>query len=376
MDRNVEVIEVDSSALKDEFIKFPYKLYKEAENWVPPLISERREFFSKKKNPFYRVAKTQLFLAKRDGQTVGRIATCINYAHNEFHEDKVGFFGFFDTVDDYEVASKLLKVAMITLKKEGMEIMRGPMNFSTNHEIGFLIEGFEHPPTISNPWNYPYQPKLAEQFGLKKVMDLHGYQLTKETPIPERHLRVVERVKQRNKIKIRAVDFSKFEQELKIIREIYNGAWEKNWGFVPLAEEEFYYLARSFKEIADPDLILIAEVEGEPAGFSMAIPDVNQALIKLNGRLLPFGIIKLLWYTKVNKVIDGIRNVTMGVMHKFHKRGIDNVIFVETYRRADAKGYNWAEQSWILETNELMISAAKAFGSRLIKKYRIVEMPI
>jgi len=376
MEEEINVIEVESSQQLHRFITLPFKLYKDDPYWVAPLISERKEFFSKKKNPFYRTAKTRLFLAEKGGETVGRIATCINYAHNEFHGENIGFFGFFESIDDYNVASKLLKVAMITLKSEGVEAMRGPANFSTNHEIGFLVEGFDSPPTIMSPYNKPYLPKLAEKFGLKKVMDLYAYYLDRGTPIPDRHIKVVNRIKERNKIKIRNVDLKHFDDEIKVIRHIYNHAWSKNWGFVPMAEDEFIHMGRGLRQIVDPELILIAEVDGEPAGFSMAVPDVNQALIKINGRLFPFGLFKLLWHTKVSNKVDGLRLMTMGVVHKFQKRGIDNVFFVETYKKGVELGYKWAELSWILETNDLMCRAADSMGAQLYKKYRLVEMPI
>jgi hypothetical protein len=376
MSGNVDIIEVDSSRRLNQFINLPFKLYKDDPNWVPPLIYERKEFFDKNKNPFYRGAKTKLFLASRNNELIGRIATCINYNHNEFHGEKVGFFGFFESIDDYEVASRLLKVAMITLKAEGMEKMRGPASFSTNHEVGFLVEGFDSPPTVMNPYNKPYLPKLAEQFGLKKVMDLYAYLITKETPIDERHLKIVKRIRERNKIKIRSADFSKFARELEVVRHVYNHAWERNWGFVPMQEEEFNHMGKSLKDIVDPDMLLIAEINGEPAGFSMAVPDINQALIKLNGRLFPTGLLKLLWHTKIRNKIDGLRIMTMGVVHEYQKRGIDNIFFVDTYNIGVSKGYRWAELSWVLETNDLMCRASEEMGAKLYKKYRMVEMPI
>lgn len=376
MSTAVEIIEVENGRQLREFIRLPYRLYRELPFWVPPLISERKEFFDKNRNPFYRTATTKLFLARQNNEYVGRIATCVNYTHNDFHMENVGFFGFFDLVDDYEVASKLLKVAMITLKKAGMDKMRGPTNFSTNHEIGFLIDGFDMPPTVMNPYNPPYIPKLAEKFGLKKVMDLNAFLITSEKPISERQMRLVEKIKARNKITIRKVNFSRFEQEIGLINQIYNQAWERNWGFVPLKEDEFRYVAKNLKEIVDEDLVLIAEINGEPAGFSMAVPDINLVLIKMNGRLFPFGVFKFLWNTKIRRKIDGVRMLTMGVVHKYQKRGVDSIFYVETYQRAVAKGYTWAELSWILETNELMCRAAENMNAKLYKKYRIVEMPI
>lgn len=376
MSSGIEVIEVESPQQLKTFIMLPFKFYREEPHWVPPLISERKEFFNKSKNPFYRGAKTKLFLAIKDGRTVGRIATCINYYHNEFHMDKVGFFGFFECIDDFEVSSKLFKVAMITLKSEGMEKMRGPMNFSTNQEIGFLIEGFDKPPTIMNPYNKPYLPKLAEKFGLKKVMDLNAFKVSRDVPMPERQLNLVNKIKERNHIRIRTVDMSRFDEEVKLINSIYNQAWAHNWGFVPMPEDEFVHMAKGLKQIVDPDVALIAYVNDEPAAFSLAVPDINQVLIRMNGRLFPIGIFKFLWNTKIRSKITGCRMLTMGVIPKFQKRGIDNIFFVDTYQKGLAKGYHWAELSWILETNELMCRAAENMGAVLYKKYRIVEMPI
>ncbi len=376
MSQDIDIIEVSSSKQLDDFITLPIKLYAGSKNWVCPLISERKEFFDKKKNPFYRGAKTKLFLAKRGGEYVGRIATCINFNHNEFHAENVGFFGFFDTIDDYDVAAKLLKVAMITLKSEGMEKMRGPTSFSTNHEIGFLVEGFDTPPMVMMTYNQPYLPQFAEKFGLKKVMDLNAYLLTDRIPLNERHLRLVNKLKDRFRIKIRTLNMSRFKEEVELVNRLYNLAWENNWGFVPLPKEEFDYTAKHLKEIVDPDLVLIATIDDKPAGFSLALPDINKVLIDIKGRLFPFGFIKLMWNAKIKKKIDGIRLITLGVVPEFQKRGIDSIFYVETYQRGIEKGYNHAELSWILENNELMNSAARNMGAELYKKYRLVEMPL
>lgn len=372
----VEVIEVESPKLQERFIKLPWKLYRDDPNWVAPLLSERKEFFDKDKNPFFRTAKTKLFLARQDGEFVGRIATCINFNHNEYHGENIGFFGFFDTIDDYEVARALLKVAMITLKSDGVIAMRGPANFSTNHEIGFLVDGFDSPPVIMMSYNPPYLPKFAEKFGLKKVMDLYAYLLTDQQPLNERHVNLVDKLKSKFDITVRPLNMARFWEEVSLINKIYNDAWQDNWGFVPMKDDEFNHLAKNLKEIVDPDLVMIGEVGGEPAAFSLALPDMNKVLIDINGRLFPTGLIKLLWNAKVKKKIDGLRLITMGVVPKFQKRGIDSILYVETYRRGVQKGYKWAELSWILETNDLMNRAAEAMGARVYKKYRMVEMPL
>ncbi len=372
----VEVVEVESSSQLRKFIKYPNILYRGDPNYVTPLTAEREEFFDRKRNPFYKTASVRLYLAMRGREVVGRIATCINYTHNEYHEEQVGFFGFFDCPDDYEIGSTLLKVAMIELKRAGMEKMRGPMNFSTNHECGFLVEGYDKPPTVMMTYNQPYLPKIAEKFGLKKVMDLLAYVITKEDPIPERIQNIVDRVAERSRVRLRTLKLREFEKELERINMIYNSAWQYNWGFVPMDREEFEYVARNLRQLVDPDLVFIAESDGQPVAFSLALPDINQALIHLNGRLFPFGLVKLLWHTKVRNKIDGIRMVTFGVVPEFQKRGIDSAMYIATYKRAVEKGYKWAELSWMLETNELMLRAAAQMGGKPSKKYRIVELPL
>ena len=373
---DIEVIQVESKSQLRNFIDFPNELYRDDPNYVTPLRAERLEFFDFEKNPFYRSARVRLFLALDGKAVVGRIATCINYAHNEFHGEKTGFFGFFECPDNYEVASMLLKVAMITLKKEGMEKMRGPMNFSTNHEVGFLVEGFDSPPTVMMTYNQPYLPALAGKFGLKKAMDLLAYKLTSERGIPERIDRVVEKLRKRTRVNIRAISMKDFSNEIDRINHIYNKAWEDNWGFVPMSDEEFRWTARNLKQIVDPDLALICEYEDEPVGFVLALPDINQALIRLNGRLFPIGIAKLLWHTKISNKIDGARVITIGVVPQFQKRGIDIMLYREVFQQGVNKGYKWAELSWVLETNELMRRAIEEMGCELYKRYRIVEMPL
>ena len=372
----ISIVEVESAARLNDFIDLPNRLYGNDPNYVTPLKSERLEFFDRDKNPFYRAAKTKLFLAERDGEIVGRIATCINFAHNEYHEEQTGFFGFFDCVDDIEVASSLLKTAMIQLKRENMERMRGPMNFSSNHECGFLVEGFDSPPVVMMTYNPPYLPRLAEKFGLKKVMDLLAYKLTQNDPIPERVQKIVEKLRKRAGVTVRNLNMRDFENEVQKVRQIYNEAWEHNWGFVPMTEDEFNHLSKGLKQIVEPELIFIAEHEGRPVGFLMAVPDVNQALIHLKGKLMPVGLFKLLWHTKVSNKIDGIRVITMGVVPEFRKRGLDSILYVDIYNRGIERGYKWAELSWILETNELMRSAIEQMGADLYKRYRIVEMPL
>ena len=359
-----------------EFIKFPWQVYKDDPNWVPPLVVERKEFFDKKKNPFFKHADVIFYLAKRNGKTVGRIAGIVNYKHIETHQEKTGFFGCFECVQDYAVAKLLLDTVREWLKSKGMEIMRGPANFSSNEEWGFLTEGFDSPPVIMMTYNPPYYLEFMESYGMVKAKDLYAYYIDKNRLPPERVNKMAELIKKRENVTIRTINMKDFVGEVARIKQIYNAAWSKNWGFVPMTDEEFNHMAKSLKQVIDPHLVFIAEVNGRPAGFSLALPDVNQALIKLNGRLFPVGILKLLWHTKIKNKIDGVRIITMGVVHEFQKRGIDTVFYVATFDVGIKRGYTWAEMSWVLEDNVMMNRVLDLLGATLYKKYRLYEIPI
>ena len=373
---HIEIIEVNSPREMARFIKFPFRLYKHDPNWVPPLISERKAFFDRTKNPFFRYSHVKFFMAKKDGQIAGRIASIVNFNHNRFHEDKVGFFGFFECIDDYEVAKVLFRVALIELKKEGLTSMRGPTNFSTNYEVGFIIDDFSAPPVINMPYNPKYYIDFVERFGFTKAKDLYAYKITKENQPPERLVRIAEKIKEKENVTIRTLNLKKFKDELKVVNKIYNNAWSKNWGFIPLPDDEFLHIAKDMKEIVDPDLVYIAEVDGNPIGFSMALPNVYQILPYAKGRLFPFGVFKLLWHSKIKNKIDSLRIITMGVEHDYQKRGIDNILHLETYKRGTAKGYNWGEISWVLEDNKLMNRLAELLGAKKYRTYRLYDLPL
>jgi hypothetical protein len=358
------------------FIKLPWRLYEDDPNWVPPLISERKAFFDPAKNPFFDHAEVRHFLAVKEGELVGRISAIVNRNHNQVHSDRVGFFGFFESVKDYEVAARLYDAAREFLRSRGMNIMRGPMNFSTNEELGFLLEGYDSPPVFMMTYNPKYYLDFGEEYGLRKAKDLYAYYMHESIKPPERIVRVAEKVKRKRNLTIRRLDIKKLNSEIRIVKEIYNSAWADNWGFVPMTEKEFDHMAKEMKKILDPDLVLIAEVDGQPAGFSLALPNLNQVLHRLNGRLFPLGIFKLLWYAKVKRIINGVRILTAGVVEKHRFQGIDNIFYLDTYRIGTGKGYTWGEFSWILEDNHAMNSALETLGARIYKKYRIYEMEI
>ena len=372
----VEIKEVVSPDQLRSFIKYPLDLYRDNPCYVPHLLADRRKFFDKNKNPFFKHARVKHFLAYKDGRIAGRISGIVNDLHNEFHDEKTGFFGFFDCIDNHDIASGLFNAAVEFVKSEGMLIIRGPANFSTNEEVGLLIEGFDSPPTFMMTYNPPYYIELYEKLGLEKCEDLIAFYIDKNNAPSDRILNITEKMRSRGKISLRTIKMDDFENELEIIRTIYNGAWSKNWGFIPMTPDEFTYIADDFKKIIDPDLVFLAFIDNQPAGFSLAMPDYNPIFKKMNGRLFPTGLLKFLYYTKIKKSLTGLRLITMGVVHEYQKTGLDMIFFVNSFNEGVRKGYQWAEISWVLERNILMNKSAIQMGARPYKKYRIYDKNI
>ncbi|MEE9553886.1 MAG: N-acetyltransferase [candidate division Zixibacteria bacterium] len=373
---NLEIIEVNSPTKLRTFIKLPIELYKDLPCYVPHLLADRYKFFDKNKNPFFKHARVKHFLAYIDGNLAGRISGIINDLHNDYHDEKTGFFGFFDCIDDLDVAVELFDRAYEFVKNEGMDSIRGPANFSTNDEVGLLIDGFDSFPTFMMTYNPPYYIDLYEKLGLEKLEDLIAFYIDEKSPPSKRILNIAEKMRSRGKITLRTINMNNFEKELEIIRTIYNAAWSENWGFIPMTPDEFTYIADDFKKLVDPDLIFLAFIDGQPAGFSLAMPDYNPIFKKMNGKLFPLGLLKFLYHTKIKKSITGLRLITMGVVHKYQKTGLDMIFFLNTYNEGVRKGYRWAEISWVLERNTLMNKSAVLMGARPYKKYRIYEKSI
>ena len=362
---------------KMKFIKFPWKIYKNNPNWVPPLIFDVKNNLDTKKNPFYTHSKIELFLAYREGEICGRIGAMVNDNHNKFHEDKVGFFGFYECINDKEISKALFDAARVFLISEGKNIMRGPVNPSTNDEVGVLVDGFNMPPIILTTYNPEYYNALLEDYGFKKAMNLFAYQLTDALIKDKARMDKLERVSQvvlkRENLKIRKINLKDFDKEINILHEIYNKAWEKNWGFVPMTKEEFIHVGKMLKAIVDTDLVYIAESEGKPVAFSLTFPDFNEVFIKMNGRLFPFGVIKFL--LNKNK-IKGIRVFAMGIIKEFQKKGIEAVFIRNTILEAIGKGYQKADISWVLEDNLPMVQTAVNLGADQYKTYRLYDIEI
>jgi GNAT superfamily N-acetyltransferase len=354
------------------FIKVPWEIYKNDPVWVPPLIIDRKNLLNRKKNPFFTHAEIEMYIAYKNGEVVGRIAAITNENHNNFHQDTIGFFGFFESINDQAVASALLDQAMNWVKEKGKNGFLGPVNLSTNNEVGLLIDGFDTPPILMMCHNPPYYITLLEKYGLKKAKDLYAWFYDARTmPFPEKIERIARITGERYGITIRNMKLKNINEEIKLIREVYNNAWSKNWGFVPLTDEEIDHMAAELKQIAIEDLLLLAERDGKPVGFSVALPDINQILKKIpNGKLFPTGLFKLLFGIKK---IDTIRVLILGIIKELQHGGLGSMLYLETFRRATARGIYKGEFSWILEDNHTMNRALESMGSKLYKTYRIYE---
>jgi len=367
----VEIFNVKTKKEMKQFIRLPWEIYKDDPNWVPPLISELKKTFNKKKFPFFEHSDAEFFLARRDGEIVGRIAAINNKNHLKIYSDSVGFFGFFESIDDQEVADALLEKAGEWVKDKGLKRMRGPENYSQNEECGLLIDAFDLPPVIMMPYNPPYYQTLIESAGFEKVMDLYAYEIHGVKKIPERLEKAVEKIRKSCDFIVRPINMKKLDEEVERIEVVYNTAWSENWGAVPLTEKEIDDLKKNLKQVAIPDMALIAEIDGKPVGVSVAILDINEALIKINGRLFPFGIFKLLWYSRKIKCA---RIIIMGVLKEHRKKGIDIVFYYETFKNGLKHGINRGEMSWILENNIPMRHALeKIYGTSIYKTYRLYE---
>ena len=374
---NIEIIEVESESDKRKFIEFPYEMYKGNKYWVEPLRFDVKNNLSEKKNPFYQHSKLKLWMAKKNGEIIGRIAGIINDNHNEFHKDKVGFFGFFECINDKNAAKLLFDKAAEFVKANGMDILRGPVSPSTNDECGLLVDGFDMPPVMLMPYNPEYYKELLESYGFKKAKDLFALWISKDVIKNEQMMNKLDRISdmiiKKENLTIRKVNLKDFQNEVQKVREVYNNAWESNWGFVPMTEDEFKHIAANLKMVVDPLYVEFAEINGETVGFSLALPDINQAIKGLNGKLFPFGIFKFL---ANKKKIDQLRVIIMGVKKEYHKKGIDAIFYRDIIRDANNNGIRGAEISWVLEDNFAMKQSAEKLGAKVYKTYRIYDYSI
>lgn len=370
----IDVQPVRSAADRRAFIELPYRLYRDDPLWVPPLRGDVSELIDPARHPFHEHAKVELFLARdAQGRVVGRVAATRNDLHEKVHGgEPVGFFGFFECERDPRIAAALLDAAGAWLAAQGLTTMRGPASFSLNEECGLLVEGFDTSPMVMMPHNPPWYAEVLEAAGMRKAKDLLAY--IRDYVEPPQRLLDFERVaSERYHVTIRPFDKSKFAEEVERIRTLYNAAWEANWGFVPMTEAEFNHIAKQMKPIADFDFVAFAYVRGELAGFALALPDVNQALKHMGGRLLPFGWAKGLWH---GRHIDAVRVLTLGVLPQYRRTGAAEMLYLYLMRTAVRKSLRRAEFSWILEDNFAIRTPMEKLGGRVYKRYRLYERAI
>jgi GNAT superfamily N-acetyltransferase len=362
---------VGSPSDSKRFIKYPFAKYRNEEHWVPPLLIAEQEQFDPKKNPFYAHARVDLFLAERGGEVVGRIAAIDDDNHNRTHGDNIVFFGFFEAKDE-EAANVLLARVEEWGRERGRSAVRGPANPSLNHSAGLLIDAFDSDPFVLMPYNPPEYHRYVANSGYRKVKDLYAWLFERGQDI-SRISRLAERIRKRHNLVIRPVDVKRWDEEIERFRDLYNRAWERNWGFVRYTDPEFDHLAKEFKLILDPELVALAEVDEELAGVTVVLPDANQVFKRMQGRLLPFGILHFL---NRKRIIDQVRVPILGVAPEHRNKGFELAMIHELYGRAIAKGYKRCECSWTLEDNRPMNHIIEAGGARLYKTYRIYQKEI
>jgi GNAT superfamily N-acetyltransferase len=383
----IQIQECKTAAERLKFIQFWWEPYKSNPYWVPPLVVERQEFLDPAKNPYFEHGRAAYFLATRGGEPMGTISAHINDRHNEFHSENIGFFGFFECINDYAVAEALFQAAGDWCKSQGVNAIRGPASFSSNDDgYGFLIDGFDDSPRIYMPYNPPYYSEFAERFGFRKAMDLYAYALDtdvyKKGGLPPKLLRVTEKVRNRSGITIRPVNMARFDEEVARVKSVYNSAWEKNWGFVPMSDVEFDHLAVGLKQILDPRVVFVAEKDDKFIGFSLSLPDVNQALLAArpspNPNPIAYNLMlaRMMWHWKVARKITWLRVFAMGVVEEWRAHGVAAMFYYETAKVGLPAGYQHGEMSWILENNLMMNRDIQTMGGQVYKTYRIVEKPL
>jgi len=379
----VQIIPVTTGQQLRQFASFPWQIYRNDPLWVPPIFGDRLKLLDPAKHPFWEHAERQLFLAVRGREVVGTISAHTNHRHNKVYQDKVGFFGFFEVIQDYAVAEALFDAAAAWLAAKGMDAVRGPENPSQNEEVGLLIDGFDLPPVVMMTYNPRYYQEFIERAGFVKAQDLYAWDILTNIfdydvkQLPRKFLRVADEARKRENLVLRKIDMKQFPKEVEKAKLIYNAAWEQNWGFVSMTDHEIEHLGDELKFIIDPDLVYVAELDGQPVGISLGIPDANQALLKArpqpNTWSFPWTVLKLLWH---KRKINAFRLMIMGVIPEHRNLGIDALFYVETARAAFGKGLERCEMSWILESNDMMNRIIERLGGKIYKTYRVYQKPL
>jgi len=368
----VTIQPVQSRGRRRQFLRLPWKLYAGDPNWVPPLRQHAEQLLGFRKHPFYLDAASQAFLATRGGEPVGRILAIVNRAHNRLHGDKRGFFGFFETIDDPAVAHGLLNAAADWLRQRGMEQVRGPMNPSLNYESALLIEGFDLPPNFMMTYNPAYYPPLLESWGLAKAQDLYAYwgHIGMLESVDPKLRKMIDAGTERFGIELRLMDQSRFREEVELFLDIYNLSFAGSWGFVPMSKPEIEHLAASLKHLIVPEMAVVAEVEGKPIGAAFCLLDYNVRIREIDGRLYPFGFLKLL---RNRKQIKRIRVMSANVLPEYQRWGVGLLVLSGLLPLTGAWGIEEAEFSWIMESNRLSWGSLERGGAKRTKTYRIYD---
>jgi GNAT superfamily N-acetyltransferase len=356
-----------------KFIDLPYRLHARDPLWVPPLRRDVATLLDRRKNPFFEHAEAEYFLAERDGRVVGRIAAIHNRLHNETHGDRVGFFGFFEAENDQAIADALLDRASEWIRARGLDVLRGPASFSVNDECGLLVDGFESPPTLMMPHNPRYYVDLIERAGFATAKNLYCYEGTEPTgEFAERLTRGIDLIKKRFGVELRPLDMKDFHGEVERVKAIYNAAWEKNWGFVPMTEHEIDHLAEQFKPVVVPDLAPFVMKDGKPIAFALALPDLNVAFKRNPKGGFLRGVVTLLWMLKRRK-IHRLRILLLGTLPEYRGKGLDAALYHWIWRYGTAYGITWGEAGWILEDNAAMNRGMEMLGWTRYKTYRLYD---
>ena len=367
-----ELVPVTTARLVKQFVELPYSLYASHGHWVPPLRRDERRRLSPKHNPFLDHADMRLWLAQSNGRVTGRIAAIDDRLHNETHHEQVTWFGFFEA-EDKAAAEVLLKTVEAHGRQRGSRAVRGPVNPSLNECAGLLIDCFDEDPYLLMPYNLPQYASYVEASGYRKVKDLLAWSIDLTVPLPERITKIAERVRNRHNLIVRPLDLKYFERDLASMQQIYRDAWQENWGFVPPTDAEIRQLAADLRPVLDPNLVLFAEVAGRAVACAVSLPDINQVLRRMNGDLLPFGLIHFL---RRKKIVNQARLVLLGVVSEMRRIGLYPLLIAESHSRAVARGYVRGEMSWTLEDNDLVNAGIEAVGGHRHKTYRLYEKPL
>jgi hypothetical protein len=371
----VEVVPVRTKQDREAFLRLPWQLYTNDPAWVPNLLLLQREVIDEKKNPFFDDGEAQLFIARRAGRTVGRISAQVDHAYNRHYGEQTALFGFYESIDDREVSNALLAAAEGWARAHGMSRVLGPFSFSLAEEVGTLVEGFEYPPMIAMPHALPYYGGLIEAGGYTKAQDLLAYRWQIKEP-PARMMEAVEKTRAVPGLRVRKASLRHLDRDVGILLDIYNDAWKDNWGYVPVSPRQAKKLASDLRLIVDTNVALIAEIDGEPAGMIVALPNLYESIRDFKGFLNPWTALKLIWRLKVRKPETG-RIMLFGVKQKFQRRrelvGLPFLLLYELYIGSKKGRYRWCEESWILESNRRMTTLLPYWGAEPYKRYRIYE---